>query len=117
MDPRRAAVILARVEFDTWYVRGLCRRLLEEGEEHCQIYRAWDGDGSPDECDLLENKVLPVRPIYHAHRAKYHPHRRPEALSIPSGTGCKHSVRRLPAGMKALIEQEGRERGSSLRRT
>lgn len=116
VDPRRAAVALARMEFNTWYVRGLCRRLLEEGEEHCQIYRAWDGDGSPDECDPLENRVLPVRPIYQAHRAKYHPHRRPEAFSIPSGPGCKHSVRRLPAGMKALIEMEERDMGSSLRR-
>ncbi len=117
IDPARAAAVLARVEFNTWYVRGLCRRLLEEGEEHCQIYRAWEGDGSPDECDPLENKVLPIRSIYHAHRAKYHPHRRPEAFSIPSGRGCKHSVRRLPPEMKAIIEIEEREMGSSLRRT
>ena len=116
LDPRRGAVELARMEFNTWYVRGLCRRLLEEGEEYCQIYRAWDGDGSPDECDRLENRVLPVRPIYNAHRAKYHPFRRPEAFSIPSGPRCKHSVRRLPAGMKALIELEEREWGGSFRR-
>lgn len=114
-DPARSAVALARVEFNTWYVRGLCRRLLEEGEELCQLYRAWDGDGSPDECDALENKVLPVAPIYHAHRAKYHPAVRPEAFSVPSGPGCKHSVRRLPPEMKALIEREEREFGGAFR--
>lgn len=117
VDPARAAVVLARTELNTWYVRGLCRRLLEEGEEHCQVYRAWDGDGTPDECDLLENRVLPIRPIYEAHRAKYHPRRRPEAFSIPSGPGCKHSIRRLSPEMKAIIELEEREMGSSLRRT
>jgi len=113
--PERAAVVLARLEFNTWYVRGLCRRLLEEGEELCQVYRAWDGDGSPDECDALENKLLPVAPIYRAHRAKYHPTMRPEAFSIPSGPGCKHSVRRVPADVKALIEREEREFGGSFR--
>lgn len=116
VEPTRAAVTLARLEFNTWYIRGLCRRLLSEGEELCQVYRAWDGDGSLDECDILENKVLPIGLIYRAHRAKYHPVSRPEAFSIPSGPGCKHSIRRLSASMKALIEYEERELGGSFRK-
>jgi len=115
IEPKRAAVTLARVEFNTWYVRGLCRRLLEDGEELCQVYRAGDGDGTPDECDALENRLLPIRPIYGAHRAKYHPVRRPDAFSIPSGPGCKHSIRRLPPDMKALLELEKRETGAAFR--
>lgn len=114
--PERAAIVLARVEFNTWYVRGLCRRLLEEGEGLCQVYRAWDGDGSPDECDTLENRVLGVEHVYRGHRAKYHPSLRPEAFSIPSGPGCKHSIRRLPEDMKAMLELESRQFGGAFRK-
>ena len=35
-----AASSLARSEFNTWYVAGLARKLLNEGETQCTIYRA-----------------------------------------------------------------------------
>lgn len=38
----QAAERLAFAEFNTWYVRGLTKRLLSEGIEKCQIYRAKD---------------------------------------------------------------------------
>ena len=31
---------LGLTEFNTWYVRGLAKRLIDEGEKECQIYRA-----------------------------------------------------------------------------
>ncbi len=35
-----AAERLAVTEVNTWYVRGLAARLMDEGEEYCEVYRA-----------------------------------------------------------------------------
>ena len=85
-------------EFNTWYVRGLCRRLMEEGETPLQVYRAGDGDAPGDECTAYENMVLEIRFLYNGHRAKYWPRPNPQAFSVPCGPRCRHSVRRISAG-------------------
>ena len=36
INVRQHSERLALTEFNTWYVRGLARRLMDEGEEHCQ---------------------------------------------------------------------------------
>src|ERR1043165_5568625 len=36
LNPQQAAERLALTEFNTWYVRGLARRLMEEGIKQCQ---------------------------------------------------------------------------------
>lgn len=92
----KAAEFLGRSEFNTWYVRGLARRLLEEGEEYCEVYRAapaWEPRG---ECLKHEGKIYPVKKIYDGHRARYWPPPgNPLAFSIPVGTNCHHSIRRV----------------------
>jgi hypothetical protein len=115
-DPVRAAHALAHQEFNTWYVRGLCRRLMEEGERLLQVYRAGDDEVQGDECGAYENMVLEVRFVYNGHRAKYFPRPNPRAFSIPCGPQCDHSVRRIPRDMKAMLELEERQFGAAFRR-
>lgn len=95
INPTKAAEFTAYTEFNTWYVRGLTRRLMEEGEELCEVYRAapaWEPRG---ECQQHEGKMYKVKEIYDGHRVKYWPNPgNPIALSIPCGTNCHHTVRR-----------------------
>jgi hypothetical protein len=115
-EPARAAKALARTEFNTWYVRGLCRRLMEEGETLVQIYRAEASDAPGDECDAYENMFLEIRHLYYGHRIKYWPTRNDRAFSLPCGPQCRHSVRRISASMKAMVELEGQQFGAAFRR-
>lgn len=41
---------LAITEFNTWYVRGLASRLIDEGNDQCQIYRAAPAVRPRSEC-------------------------------------------------------------------
>jgi len=97
IDPIKAAQALAYTEFNTWYVRGFARRLIEEGEEHCQVYRAAPAWEPRPECLQHEGSVYRIQEIYDGHRAKYWPKRNPEAFSIPVGPYCHHSIRRAPS--------------------
>lgn len=96
INPVKAAEFLAHTEFNTWYVRGLARRLIEEGEEHCQVYRAAPAWQPRGECLKHEGQIYRVHDIYDGHRIRYWP--KPGnagALSIPVGTNCHHSIRRV----------------------
>lgn len=115
-EPARAAKTLARMEFNTWYVRGLCRRLMEEGERLVQVYRAEAADAPGDVCDAYENLFLEIRHIYNGHRIKYWPERNDKAFSVPCGPQCRHSVRRISPGVKAMIELEESRFGAAFRR-
>jgi hypothetical protein len=115
-DPVKASASLAKQEFNTFYVRGLARKLLEEGEEFGQIYLAGEEPGEGD-CPLYVNRVFRLRHIYAGHRARYRPTNNPEAFSIPCGPGCEHTIRRLPSDMKAMIELEERQFGAAFHKT
>jgi len=92
----QAAERLARSEFNTWYVRGLCRRLMDEGVEQCQSYRAALPKWEPADCSSHEGQVFLVADIYRGHRARYWPEPGdPNAFSIPFQPGCHHTIRRL----------------------
>lgn len=96
INPIKAAEFLARTEFNTWYVRGLARRLLDEGEQYCQVYRAAPAWEPRAECLQHDGKIYSVQEIYDGHRARYWPPPgNPTALSIPVGTNCHHSIRRV----------------------
>lgn len=96
INPIKAAQALAYTEFNTWYVRGFARRLLEEGEEFCQVYRAAPAWEPRSECLEHEGKTYKVQEIYDGHRIRYWPKQgNPKALSIPAGTYCHHSIRRM----------------------
>ena len=96
ITPVKAAEFFAITEFNTWYVRGLAKRLLEEGEHLCQVYRAAPAWNPRGECLQHDGQVYPVQDIYNGHRARYWPEpSKPKALSIPVGTNCHHSIRRV----------------------
>src|SRR6266566_5119720 len=57
----QAAERLAVTEFNTWYVRGLSKRLLAESVERCQAYRAARPKWEPGECSVHEGQVYSVK--------------------------------------------------------
>ena len=95
INVRQASERLALTEFNTWYVRGFARRLLDEGETRCQAYRAAQPKWEPGDCATHENQVFSVREIYDGHRARYWPVVNESAVSIPFGPGCHHTIRRV----------------------
>jgi hypothetical protein len=96
VNVHQAAERLGLTEFNTWYVRGLARRLLEDGEKECQVYRAAAPKGTPDTCPLQDGQIVPLQDVYRGHRASYWPEPgNPEALSVPSSPGCHHTIRRV----------------------
>ena len=90
----QAAERLGFSEFNTWYVRGLARKLITEGVKKCQIYRAKKAKGEPGECSKHEGQIVDVKIIYKGHRAKYWPKKNDSAFSIPAQPGCHHTIRR-----------------------
>lgn len=96
IKPKDAPEALAYTEFNTWYVRGFTRRLMEEGEEYCQVYRAAPARDPRGECLVHENEIYKVKDIYEGHRARYWPKPgRKNVLCIPVGTNCHHSIKRV----------------------
>ena len=95
INVRQASERLALTEFNTWYVRGFTKRLINEGVTHCQAYRAAQPKWEPADCTAHENQVFAVQEIYEGHRARYWPVGNPAAVSIPFGPGCHHTVRRV----------------------
>ena len=67
--------ILERLEreFNTWYVRGLCLRLVDEGVDLCQAYRAAESKWELAQCSEHEGQVFPVSEVLGGHRARYWP--------------------------------------------
>jgi hypothetical protein len=93
---QKAAEALSITEFNTWYVKGFAHRLLEEGEEYCEVYRAAPAFEPRGECLQHDGRTYEVQRIYDGHRTRYWPHPgNPSALSIPVGTNCHHSIRRV----------------------
>lgn len=84
----------AITDFNTWYIRGLCRRLMDEGVESCEVYRAAPAYQPRSECRALEGRAS-VQDVYSGHRARYYPVANPSAFSLPVGPNCHHSIRRL----------------------
>jgi hypothetical protein len=95
VNVRQAVERLSLTEFNTWYVRGFAKRLIDEGVAHCQAYRAAQPKGEPAGCSAHEGQVFTVAEIYNGHRAKYWPVANPSAVSIPFGPGCHHTIRRV----------------------
>jgi hypothetical protein len=87
---------LALTEFSTWYVRGLTKRLLDEGVKECQVYRGEQPKWEPGACADHEGVIVSVQSVYDGHRAKYWPEPgQPDVFSIPFGPGCHHIIRRI----------------------
>ncbi len=87
---------LSLTEFSTWYVRGLAKRLIDDGIEKCQVYRGEQPKWEPGECAEHEGCIVSVQSIYDNHRARYWPEPGDStAFSIPFGPSCHHVIRRL----------------------
>jgi len=96
INPLTEAKKVAITEFNTWYVRGFARRLIEEGESLCEVYRAAPAEEPRTECRFHHGRQYPVQQIYEGHRARYWPEPgNPRALSIPVGPNCHHTIRRI----------------------
>jgi len=91
----QAAERLGFSEFNTWYVRGLARKLITEGVRKCQIYRAKKAKWEPGECSKHEGQIVDVKIIYKGHRAKYWPKKNDSVFSIPAQPGCHHTIRKV----------------------
>jgi hypothetical protein len=92
----QAAQRLALTEFSTWYVRGLAKRLLDQGVTECQVSRGEQPKWEPGECTEHEGVTVLVQSVYDGHRAKYWPQPgRSEVFSIPFGPSCHHIIRRI----------------------
>ncbi len=103
VNVRQAAERLGLTEFNTWYVRGLCSRLLVEGVQLCQAYRAAQPRWEPGECQQHDGQVYEVSTIHRGHRVRYWPEPGdPTATSIPFGPGCHHTVRRYASPIATL---------------
>ncbi len=92
---QQASEQLAFSEFNTWYVRGLSKKLLTKGIEKCQVYRVKDAKWEPGDCSSHEGQIVDTKIIYDGHRAKYWPVINKSAFSIPAQAGCHHSIRRV----------------------
>lgn len=96
VNVRQRAEQLAATEFNTWYVRGLARRLLDEGESECEVYRAGQPRWEPSDCSTHEGRVVAVQAVYDGHRKRYWPEPGDKTvLSVPFEVGCHHSIRRI----------------------
>lgn len=101
--PANAAHRLAHTEFTTWYTRGFSRRLIEEGVEVCEVYRAEAATQPRCACSQLEGAVVSVKAVYYGHRS-YHYNVRDTSdydgplISIPGGPLCHHTIRRVVSG-------------------
>ena len=92
----QSAERFATTEFSTWYVRGLARRLMDEGVEKCQIYRGAQPKWEPRDCAKHEGLIVDVKTVYDNHRVRYWPEPgNKEALSIPLAPGCPHVIKRI----------------------
>ncbi len=97
ISPFQHSKRLAAFEFNTWYVRGLARRLMDEGETECQVYRADVSPGEPcEKCRQMEGNTYQVAKVYEGHRAAYWPEPDPYAICIPAHMDCRCSIRRVP---------------------
>lgn len=95
IDPGDSSKRFALTEFNTWYVRGFSRRLMEEKGEFCEVYRAALASQPRPVCQDHDGKRFRVIDIYQGHRARYWPATNESAFSIPIGPNCHHTIRRI----------------------
>lgn len=96
INMQQAAEQLGLSEFNTWYVRGLSKRLTDEGVTSCQAYRGTAPKWEPGDCVTHEGQVFSTEAVYEGHRARYWPKPgNPNAISIPFTPGCHHTIRRV----------------------
>jgi hypothetical protein len=92
----QSATRLSISEFSTFYVKGLSKKLLDEGETLCEIYRGALPKWEPGECADHEGMIVELQIIHNNHRRKYWPEPgEKELFAIPFGPGCHHLIKRI----------------------
>lgn len=95
INPDSESKRLAHSEFTTLYTKVMAKKLMDEGETDCQIYRVDKANQPKCECTKLEDTTVSVGKIYEGIRKKYFPKKDPSAFSIPSAPFCHHTIRRI----------------------
>lgn len=90
--PYNAAFVLAELMFNRYYVRGLCRRLVDEGVRRVEVYRAKEAREPRPESERKIGALVDARELLDDHRA--HASELETELGIPAGPGSGLSVRR-----------------------
>jgi hypothetical protein len=92
--PYTAADTLAEGEFNRYYVRGVCRRALEEGARDVVIYRAKQPNHPRPQSEALLGRRMDARELLNALRG-HHEEKRDETplLVIPPGPNSGLSVK------------------------
>jgi hypothetical protein len=96
MEILESAVQLGLREFNSWYVRGLAKRLIKEGVSKCQVVRATPTRCGCGECDLPDGSIFDTTEIYLGCRTRLGHSGPADGRPVPAGDGCYHTIRRLP---------------------
>ncbi len=92
--PWNAADVLAEGEFNRFYIRGVCRRVIDEGRREVEVYRAKQVDQPRPESQALIGKRLDPAVLLEDLRKNVGVD---TALGVPSGPNSGLSVR-IPRG-------------------
>lgn len=88
--PVNAPDTLAEGEFNRYYIRALCRRVIEEENTDLEIYRAKDSDNPRNESEIKIGKIINPREVLKGLRENY------ELEKVPSGPNSGLSVKMVP---------------------
>ncbi len=92
ITPKNAAIIYAQGEFNVYYLRGLCRKLLAEGETHAEVYRAKKVAVPRTGQTVNPGDLLPLQDVLEDLRSRDEGASR---LGLPRGVLSGLSLRRL----------------------
>ena len=88
----------AITEFNTYYVQGLARKLIDEGETRCEIYRAEQAKRDSKPCPLIKYEGIPI--LLDMVIAGYRQYGSaklvtPQGICVPDHANCHHCIRRV----------------------
>ncbi len=87
-----AAETFAEGEFNVYYMRGLCRKLLEEGQEQAEVYRAQEVDEPRTGQKISEGQIISCQAHLDDLRSRKNG---VSALGLPRGPRSGLSFRRI----------------------
>ena len=90
--PRNAADMLAKGEFNRFYIRGLCARAVAEGIEHVQVYRSEDVRDPRPESQAKIGALMDPAVLLHDLRTHNDKESINTALGVPAGPNSTLSV-------------------------
>ncbi len=92
--PRTAPETLAEGEFNRFYVRGLCRHVIESGGTEVEVYRGKQVRNPRPESQAMIGRRLPAQKLLEDLRTSQGVD---TSLGLPSGPNSGLTVRRVPS--------------------